>query len=369
MQIPIPFIFAANQLQRHYYCFLGSNFKLIMRHFNWVQTLVLVILFASCDTRESKLQKFLLKGNMELNAGHPQQAEAYYLEALKIDPCFVDALNNLGTLEFNRRYFDKAISRYDEAVDCHPEFLPAYFNRANALYETKEYYGALADLDRIEKARPDTASVYFLRGLIFTKMRKYPEAVVAFDEALSKDSTATVDLIVNKATVKYYMGLLDEAEGELQSVMKRAATEPNVFNTLAMIYADKKQYDLAMQHVNKALELKPGDAYFLNNRGFIYLETGRLTEAETDINQSLSADPYNPWAYRNKGIFYLQKGDLASAERLLAQALQMDSFIDKIHYYLGSVFLKGGKVDLACEQFKLSKESGERVELPKVTCR
>ncbi len=228
------------------------------------------------------------------------------------------------------------------------------------MYETKEYFRALADLDRIEKEKPDTAAVYFLRGLVLTKMRNYPDALQAFEAAMEKDPANKVECLVNQATVKFYMRKYDEAEQELNAAALLKSDEANIFNTLAMIQAERGQFTIALDNVNKALQIEPEQPYFLNNRGYINMGLKKMSEAEADLNRSMSIDPYNGWVYRNKGIFYLQQQDGASAERLLLQALDRDGFTDQIHFYLGSAYLLQGKRNDACAQFRLSVEMGEQ---------
>lgn len=339
--------------------FLRVKKYCIMRLIGWLQTFVLLSILGCAESSETRQQKFLLKGNISLQEGNPEQASYYFKEALKINPCFVDALNNLGTVAFNGRHYEQAIARYDEALGCDPTYLPAYFNRANALYESKEYFRALSDLDFIQKKKPDTAAVYFTKGLVLTKMRKYPEALQAFEEAMKKDPQNKIECLVNQATVKFYMRSYQEAERELLEAEKLEGEEANIYNTLAMIQAETGRYEEALRNVNRALRVEADQPYFLNNRGYIFLGLHQLDSAEIDINRSMSIDPYNAWAYRNKGIFHLQKGDAVAAKRLLTQALSMDFFIDKIHFYLGEAYTASKEMPAACEQFRLSKELNE----------
>lgn len=320
--------------------------------------LLVIVLFSCAGDKETQLQKFLLKGNVEINNKNYDQAIAYYNEAIRIDPCFTEGLNNLGTAFFKQGRFEQAIANYQEAINCDPNYLPAYYNRANTLYELKEYFNALEDLAKIEVTHPDTAVTFFTKGLVHTKLRNFDLAKTAFEKAYQLD-TANVEYLVNLATVKYYQKDFKGAQSDLFKATKLNQFEPNIYNTLAMIAIDQNEMEEALAQINKALQLSPKEPYFTNNRGYIYLVQHHLDEAVQDIDASLSADPENGWAYRNKGIYYLMKEDYANAERLLLQANEMDSFIDKIHFYLGMAYLKTGKQSLACEQFSLSEVAGD----------
>jgi len=112
-------------------------------------------IFAMCcgDSKETRLQRFLLQSNELVKSQQEAQAERYLKEALKLDSCFADAWNNLGTLYFNQKKFTLALEHYNNALTCRPDYLEAYFNRANTAYELKEYYSALKDIDFKQHAR------------------------------------------------------------------------------------------------------------------------------------------------------------------------------------------------------------------------
>lgn len=313
----------------------GVNLALEMRK---TAIIVIVTVFlAACDSKETRLQSFLLKGNTSLNEGDTDKALYYYNEALKIDGCFADALNNAGTISHNVGHYEEAIVQYSKAIECNPAFVDAWFNRANSYYESGVYFSALSDIDHIVKTKPDTAAVHFLKGLVLTKQRDYPGALEAFQRALELGPVDESACRVNLASVKIFMKKYDEAKLELEACIKLNANEPNIYNSLALIAIEKKEFNEALKQVNKALELSPKQAYFINNRGFIYIQLDKLAEAEQDINESISLDPYNAWAYRNKGLLYLNKKEYEIAERLLTKSKEMDPNVEKVDEYLSQI--------------------------------
>ena len=171
---------------------------------------ILLVALGCGGRKELRLQKFLLKGNLSMNEGNTDQAATYFNEALKIDPCFADALNNLGTLRFQQKHWDEALNFYTQAIRCHPDFLNAYFNRANTYYELNEFFNAQQDVQKILATKPDTAVAYFTQGLIATKMRDFRTSLTAFDKAVALDST-NVDYRVNRGTINYFLHKLEEA--------------------------------------------------------------------------------------------------------------------------------------------------------------
>lgn len=297
---------------------------------------VIGMLFAvlSCsESAETRVQRFLGRGNDMVRKRNYEEAIGFYKEALKIDSCFVDALNNLGTLSFDNRDYEAAIQYYSKAISCNAQYLPSYLNRANAYYESNELFSGLRDLETVEKSKPDTVMLHFIRGLIYTRMANYERAQKSFEKSIALDR-ANAELKINLASVLFYRHRYDSAKAILQSLIDDQGVNPNAFNTLALISVADRQYDSAMFWVEKALAKQRNNPFFLNNRGYIYLLMGNLSSAISDINESISIDPYNGWAYRNKGIYYLKSSKPDDALRVLTQAKQLDDKIDSLDYYL-----------------------------------
>src|SRR5688572_18119343 len=232
--------------------------------------MVLVVLTGCADSRESRLQQFLEKGNASLEQSNSEQAIYYFEQALKIDSCYADALNNIGTTHFNNRRLEEALRFYDQALTCDPGFVRAYFNRSNTFLALHDYQAALADIGRILKVKPDTGVAYFSRGLAYTEVERYNEAIESFKVAGRLDTALRFDALVNIAAVKIRMRQYDEAESDLRACMRERVDEPNIHNSLGLIAVEKKEFDKALVHANNALKLSPDQPYFLNNRGFIF---------------------------------------------------------------------------------------------------
>ena len=303
----------------------------------YVVAIVVVLSVWGCESKETRLQSFLLKGNTSLSEGDQDKALYYYNEALKLDPCFVDALNNSGTVHHNAARHSEAVGSYTKAIECKPDYFEGRLNRANSYYESGEYYGALADIDHLIKTWPDSSQVHFLNGLVYVKMSNYPAAAAAFQAALDHGYPNEFEARVNIATSKIFMKKYDEAKLELEASLKIDDQQPQVYNSLALIAIGKEDYNEALRQTDKGLAISPKQPYVLNNRGFALIQLGRLEEAEKDINESITIDPYNAWAYRNKGVLCLQKKDYTKAERLLKKAKEMDPNVERVDEYLSQI--------------------------------
>ena len=126
-----------------------------------------------------------------------------------------------------------------------------------------------------------------------------------------------------------------------------------------MIDIRRQQLDSALYKANKALEIQPTEAYYLNNRGYVQLLRGNLEAGLADINESIAYNSDNSWAYRNKGWYYYLTEEYADALRLLNQAYTMDPFTEHIGRMLGETYLATDNKELACEWFAIALKNNE----------
>lgn len=331
-----------------------DNFALNMLRF--LSFLIIGSALLSCETKEVKIQQLLLKGNIAIEATQFEQASYYYKEALKLDSCFSDAWNNLGTIAFRTGRQDEAILNYDRAIQCSPK--PAYYlNRANAEFENKAFFSALKDIETFEIQKPDSIPAMVLKGLILARLQQFEPANALFTKILSIDSL-NPDHWVNRATVNYYKKAFVLSRPDLQKALELDSANSQAYNTLAMISAEEGSLDMATQLIEQALRFSPEHPHYLNNRGYIRLLKGDFTNGEKDLNESMIREPDNAWVYRNKGILYLKLGKPESAEKLFRQVLAMDSSVDKAAEYLGLSLLDGNKKTEGCRWLKKAGSSG-----------
>ena len=198
---------------------LYISYRIMRILMNWFFGALISFILVNCtDSRETRMQRHLVQGNEKIREQEYEQAERFFNEALRLDSCFVDALNNLGTVYHRRKNPAQAVTYYSRALGCSPEFLPALLNRANVNYEMRNYDEALADLKDVEKLKPDTAVLWELRALIQWKRGEYGEARRSFRRA--GDAPDDPELMINLGTLFAADKQLDSGRYYLRSVLE-----------------------------------------------------------------------------------------------------------------------------------------------------
>lgn len=69
-------------------------------------------------------------------------ARKYYLRAIKLNPTYAEAINNLGTIEYSRKNYRRAIGDYKKALRYSPTSASIYSNLGTAYFARKDYKDA-----------------------------------------------------------------------------------------------------------------------------------------------------------------------------------------------------------------------------------
>ncbi|MEE4256230.1 MAG: SMI1/KNR4 family protein [Bacteroidales bacterium] len=91
-----------------------------------------------------------------------------------------------------------------------------------------------------------------------------------------------------------------------------------------MAYRDLGNYPLALEHLNRAIELDPTDAYYYFCRGSLLLDAGKTRPALIDFDIAVKFDPDDPLYLNMRAIALMDKGKLSRALSDLDRAIEID---------------------------------------------
>jgi len=91
----------------------------------------------------------------------------------------------------------------------------------------------------------------------------------------------------------------------------------------AIDYAEKGQYDLAIEEFTKALEIDPNWGELFYNRGSTYSRMRQYDLAIVDYNRALELDSDNFDALNNRGVAKQNSGDIVGGDYDIERARQL----------------------------------------------
>ncbi len=190
---------------------------------------------------------------------------------------------------------DTIDSQLDELLQHYTFFYPAWFHRAEFMLRAGETSRGESFLDR---------------GV--EEMTKILQDEDSFAQGLGLLTGNLEKLLHYDLAAKY----TDQA-------IRLYPDAPDFYDELAFytLHLPNRENSESLRLAQRALDMDPGNEYFLNNLGWIQLVMGYLKEAEENFQQALSFDIDNPGAVENlETVEYMREHQLNYTQYLLRPA-------------------------------------------------
>lgn len=134
-------------------------------------------------------------------------------------------------------------------------------------------------------------------------------------------------------------------------VLKKSPHKSRPHISLAIAYIQDERFDEALDHLNVAIALAPGDFKAYNNRGLILTKKGYYREAIEEYNRAIALNPDNPVSYNNRGDAYREIGLSQSAYEDYGRAIRLNPYYAQAYINRGVFYGKNEQYDLALADF------------------
>jgi tetratricopeptide (TPR) repeat protein len=124
-------------------------------------------------------------------AGKLDEAIAHYQQALRINPDYVEAHYNLGMALAQMGKIEEAMAHFEQALRINPDDAEAHNNLGTALARTGKIDEAIAHYEQALRIKPDFAEAHYNLGNALTQGGRVPEAIVQYEQALRIKSDFT----------------------------------------------------------------------------------------------------------------------------------------------------------------------------------
>jgi len=123
-------------------------------------------------------------------------------------------------------------------------------------------------------------------------------------------------------------------------------------NNLGIVRAGESKLAEAIEHYQRALQIRPGYAEVHYNWGNALAQQGKLAEASEHHRQALRLNPDYADAHNNLGITLAQQGKLAEASDHFQESLRIIPDDAEVHYNWGNALALQGKLAEASEHYQ-----------------
>ena len=274
------------------------------------------------------------------------QAEAYgsaageFEEALRQDPRFAEAREQLGICDFQLRRYDAARAIFSEMLPSDKSRLATYYLARIDLIE-HSLPGSIAKLRSLMAPEPFQGASYFL-GVAYFKSGQYELAVTMLAQAIGENPR---DFRAHQFLARAYQALGRQADAEREFRETRRLhtyyTDGSVVigNCRALIAAGKR--DEAIQNCVPLLETDDVDK--LAMLGMVFGTAGLDEQAHAAWSRALALDPDSPELAYNLAFSSFRLHNTADAQRYAAEAVRLRPGFPEANALYGTVLYMLGK--------------------------
>ena len=173
--------------------------------------------------------------------------------------------------------------------------------------------------------------------------------------------TKAVGLDPNRVGVRYKRGhlflergLVKEAEGEFQAILKTDPKEALAYEGLGLTSLRMHKFGEAESNLQQALRLNPDLWQAYNVLGMVYSHRREFETAILQYQKAISIKPTEGSLYNNLGIAFFLKGNYEEAARSFTEALKREATPERAGNNLALTLCKLGRYQDALEVFKKS---------------
>ncbi|CAH0557925.1 unnamed protein product [Brassicogethes aeneus] len=213
-----------------------------------------------------------------------------YRNAIKLNPEYEQAMNNLANLLREDEKFEEAEELLRQAVKVRPNFAAAWMNLGIVLtnlnqIEEAEHCYKMAIMHR--NKYPDC---YYNLGNLYLDMNRHKEALKSWEMAALYKPThvaAWSNTLVLLDSMERYDEVLEMGRTALMYNPKAPTLHFSIANTLGKI----KDFPKAEGHFLEAINFSPTNALYHSNLGVLYHRWGKIDKARDMYRKAMHLDP------------------------------------------------------------------------------
>ena len=222
--------------------------------------------------------------------------------------------------------------------------------RAAVALRANDYELAERHAHHVIEVEPEARAPYVILGNIYTRQRRYPEALKAYQRSVDPEAE-NPESHNNIAVVHRQMGNLPAALKEAEKAHKIAPDRGDICYNLANFHKQAGNVDDAVRWYERAIQLNPASPLPYNNLGTLFEQRGDRAKALEYYRRGLAADGNSPTLRYNLGVALDAQGDTEQAAAEFGRALRTrPAWTDGLNN-LGITLQKLGKDEDAVRAF------------------
>ncbi|MEI6806952.1 MAG: tetratricopeptide repeat protein [Myxococcaceae bacterium] len=230
--------------------------------------------------------------------------------------------NERGIELATRGWSDEAILEFQKAIKLDPGYAPAHDNIANLYAEKGDYLKALQIYLRAIELDPESATVRYNFGCFISNYAA--EIALSEYQLATQQESDFPEAHLNLGISLASQGRLLEAIEELQVASRQDPNDAQCSYELACVLLETGKFKEAVSQLRKAVKKDPNYQPAQLSLGACYLEQGFYTEASTALVKAVELEPNDPEALCQLAALRAAQDQKAESAVLFKQAMKLD---------------------------------------------
>ena len=338
-----------------------------------------------------------LRGIINVQSGHGDEAESDFAQAIELDPKLLSAYLNLGRLYQSRMdsdpsFLQRAMVVYERALKIQPSSSEVRWQLGTLLEWRGSFATSLSQLAALPDSEQQRSRALALRCADLYALGRKAEAervarqLIAAGDFSNDDIRLVLPVLEAKGGDKIIemliaglgqrgtislenqqalaqacerTGHLADARRVLEQVARERARDVGPLLGLARVAYKQKDREGSLGYLAHARDLEPQNAKIYFVFGIIALELRLPLEAQDSMNKALALDPNDPDYNYAMGIVKLHVHDTLEAVPYFEKFLAAKTGNARGHYGLGIAYYFAGNYEKARQEMERAAQASE----------
>jgi tetratricopeptide (TPR) repeat protein len=294
-------------------------------------------------------------------------AAAQFTEIEAASPGSTDALLYKAKCLVQLQEFPAADVALQSYIGFHPESPDALYLLGFVLHREDKPKESLEIYTRAAAVHTPTGDDLKIVGLNYVLLNDYPDAIKWFEKAVAFEPRNS-DAWYYLGRAYYSQTRVPDAKNAFLTVLKLEPHHSKAENNLGLIFESEAKPDEALAAYRNAVNwqehsLALSEQPYLN-LGSLLLEQGNASDAVQPLQKAVQIAPGNASCHLKLGSALLRLGRLKEAQPELKEAARLDPENAAAHFQLGRLYKQLKLTDLAKKEFERAGEIQSREALP-----